>query len=51
MGRSEVELSTASESSFYSLTNKEFPQLTPSSWIVIGRWRYILSAVDVIENI
>ena len=40
MGRSEVELLTASESPFYSLTNKEFPQRTRSSWIVIGRWRY-----------
>ena len=40
MGQSEVELPTASESSFYALTNKEFPQRTPSSWIVIERWRY-----------
>lgn len=40
MGQSEVELPTASESSFYSLTNKELPQRTPSSWIVIGRLRY-----------
>ena len=41
MGRSEVELPTASASSFYSLRNKEFPKRTPSSWIAIGRWRYL----------
>ena len=40
MGQSEVELPTASESSFYSLTNEEFPQGTRSSWIAIGRLRY-----------